>query len=374
MGDVQSFFVADCARGRQKSKAVNQIESCVSEPGERQQMGKGGKLNRRGTGRTASSGNGAVAPSKTDCQIASVPLGGRCKSRSLASGGAGRADSMDSQQAGSIFLGSARHKSVAHQKPYSPWNLRLFSDSPMLRHPDDPNDAEIFQCVMRRMPQGGSNLVGLLSSPPSSCPLVGLVLTCPGAGGGPGPADPMGGGGGGTYGAYNVFGKLAAELPRHGIAVLLLHYPEGHPGAHPRKGGISKTMEHAEHLIKWFCARVCSPALPIAVVGWSMGGAVAIDVAANGIRRKSMNIQGVATIASMKDVSKTSPGEIIESGARMLLLHNVDEQCNASNSYHIGKLAGIEPMLFPGENHGVKSAFGVLVQWLPSCLQPNAKE
>jgi alpha-beta hydrolase superfamily lysophospholipase len=181
----------------------------------------------------------------------------------------------------------------------------------------------------------------------------------------------MGGGGGGTYGGYNVFGKLAAELPRQGIAVLLLHYPEGNPGAPPLQGGISKTVEHAERLIEWFGTHVGSKVVPIALVGWSMGGAVAIEVAANGIRMKNMNIKGVGTIASMKDVARTSPGIIVDSGADLLLLHNVSEDCNASNSHRIAKLAGIEPMLFHGENHAVKSAFGVLLQWLPRSFQKS---
>jgi hypothetical protein len=114
-----------------------------------------------------------------------------------------------------------------------------------------------------------------------------------------------------------------------------------------------------------------------------MGGPVAIETAANILRRQSgkdnaqrdrrteeseIVVRGVATIASMKEVSADSPQMLLNANVELLLIHNVNEQCKGANSKHIAKLAGggIAPLLFPGENHGVKSAFRHLSPWLPS--------
>merc|ERR1711959_770011 len=48
--------------------------------------------------------------------------------------------------------------------------------------------------------EGGLEHVTSVSMFSFASDLKGLVLTCPGAGGGQGPADPLGAGGGGTYG------------------------------------------------------------------------------------------------------------------------------------------------------------------------------
>lgn len=247
------------------------------------------------------------------------------------------------------------------------WTLALeAAPEGLFGHPDDPNDRRIFQCVTRRGSLGNTEVVALLAIP--LCRVTGLVLTCPGAGGGQGPLDPEGGGGGGTYGGYHVFARLAAELPSRGIAVMLLHYPHGEPDGRPREGGILHTVEHAEKLIEWFLDSY-SRSLPVGLVGWSMGGAVAIETAANAIGTCRWDIRCVATIASMRDVSQESPKTIVASGAELLLLHNVNGKCNAANSKAIARMAGgLKPMLHPGEDHGVRSAFDVLVKWLPDYL------
>lgn len=260
-----------------------------------------------------------------------------------------------------------QHCTEVHENKEA-WHLELH-DPPrgILDHPDDPNDRRLFQCVTRHCEDGNQEVVGLLAAPECAEGFRGLVLTCPGAGGGQGPADPLGGGGGGTYGAYNVYGRLAAQLPRLGIAVLLLHYPDGHPG-HPLQGGIPRTVAHAEALIEWALGFAGDPRLPLAFIGWSMGGAVVIDAAANMLRRQEKaDIRGVATIASMKEVCQDSPKILTDAKVDLLLMHNINRQCKALNSYKIGRLAGgIEPVIFDGENHGCASSFEHLLPWLHS--------
>lgn len=112
-----------------------------------------------------------------------------------------------------------------------------------------------------------------------------------------------------------------------------------------------------------------APQLPIALVGWSMGGAVVIEAAANAIKRREViALRGVATIASMKEVSLDSPRILVDAEIKLLLMHNLTQQCRALNSRKIAQLAGgkIAPVLFPGEDHAVESAFDYLSSWLPA--------
>jgi alpha-beta hydrolase superfamily lysophospholipase len=164
-----------------------------------------------------------------------------------------------------------------------------------------------------------------------------------------------------------VYGKLASELPKQGVAVLLAHYPSGAPLS-PLKGGIEQTVEHVEALLAWAREYVGNPQVPVAMVGWSMGGAVVIEVGARAVRNGTVNLLGVATIASMKEVSIDSPRILVQNNVDLLLMHNVEGRCTGVNSKKIAKLTGgkVEPLLFPGENHGVKSAFGQLRTWLPT--------
>jgi alpha-beta hydrolase superfamily lysophospholipase len=167
-----------------------------------------------------------------------------------------------------------------------------------------------------------------------------------------------------------VYGRLAAELRKQGIAVLLAHYPSGAP-LHLLKGGIEQTIEHVEALLTWARNQLGDPRVPVAMVGWSMGGAVVIEAGARAMTQASVNLRGVATIASMKEVSADSPRILVDNSVELLLMHNVLGRCTGSNSQQIAKLTGgkVKPLLFPGENHGVVSAFGELRTWLPRVLR-----
>jgi len=103
-----------------------------------------------------------------------------------------------------------------------------------------------------------------------------------------------------------------------------------------------------------------------------MGGAVAIETAARSLAltgANTINFKGVATIASMKEVTETSPKAILDSGIELLLMHNRNHTCKGLNSKVIGRLAGgIQPMLFDGEDHGVISAYDTLMAWLPNVM------
>merc|ERR1712228_517348 len=124
----------------------------------------------------------------------------------------------------------------------------------------------------------------------------------------------------------------------------MLHYPQGDPGR-PLEGGIEHTIHHAESLLSWFQAHTGVSRLPVALVGWSMGGVVTIEVAANILRKNALsdakfNVRGVATIASMKEVQRDSPQLLVRNNVELLLMHNTNGKCKASNSFKIAKLAG----------------------------------
>lgn len=246
--------------------------------------------------------------------------------------------------------------------PPKGWNLIIGAPPQgFFSHQLDPGAEDIFQCIYAE-----GQIVGLLAEPDSE--VVGLVVTSPGAGGGPGPLDPHGGGGGGTYGGYNAYRELAVTLPRLGIAVLLVHYPEGHPG--PRGQNVALTIDHMETLTRWYLNQLQWQDVPTAMIGWSMGGAVVIETAARLINAKRVNIRGVATIASQAArIQCTSPQIIIRFGAELLLMVGSADTCLApSCSDKIGRMAGIKPEVFDGEDHGVKSALGRLTSWLPEVL------
>mmetsp|Transcript_90035 Transcript_90035/g.159446 ORF Transcript_90035/g.159446 Transcript_90035/m.159446 type:complete len:766 (-) Transcript_90035:90-2387(-) len=229
----------------------------------------------------------------------------------------------------------------------------------LLSHPLDSGAEDLFQCIFEK-----DQLVGLLAEPHAR--VRGLVVTSPGAGGGPGPADPEGGGGGGTYGGYNVYRELAARLPSQGIAVLLVHYPDGEPGG-DRHTRVSRISDHLQTLTAWYQARVQWTKIPTIFIGWSMGGAVVIEAAARTIHAKRASICGVATIASQTaGILQTSPHLIAKSGCKLLLMAGSADTCLSPNcTCKIARMAGVEPEIFPEEDHGVESALGRLALWIP---------
>jgi hypothetical protein len=243
-------------------------------------------------------------------------------------------------------------------------------------------------------------LVGMLASPPPDTALRGVVVTAAGAGGGPGPFDPRGeeGTGGGSFGPYSLYMRLAAELPRAGLAVLLVHYKR------PWPVGVARGGDQMNALAAWFAAKAGRPGLAAVYIGWSRGGAVAIEAAtkakakhARSARRiakraqktqcvplapvAAVDIRGVATIASQTgQIQRTSPKQLRLAGCALLLLHGLADDClSARCSKRISEwasagsvrtprakkaLAPLQVRLFEGEGHGVKSAHDTLTPWI----------
>ena len=221
-------------------------------------------------------------------------------------------------------------------------------------HPDDPNAPGLFQPVVRDR-NGRHEVAALLAAPPAGAALRGIVVTCPGAGGGPGPNDPLGGGGGGTYGGYNVYGRLAAALPPRGIAVLLVHYPGGQPEAHG-VAGIAATAAHLVAAAEWALGH--AGIVPLALVGWSMGGAVVIEAAVR-LAQGGRRVSGVATLAGQ---SANIPAASLPLPRRtaVLVVHGTADDClGVGCAKRISARAGVQPRLLPGEDHGPPVAFAL---------------
>lgn len=256
---------------------------------------------------------------------------------------------------------------VSGRCPADVWDLQIGEPrAGLFGHPLDKGAEDLFQCVFQN-----DQLVGLLAEPAGE--LRGLVVTSPGAGGGPGPADPEGGGGGGTYGGYNVYRQLAAILPSQGITVLLMHYADGEPGG-TRQTRVPRTAYQMETLTYWYQAHVHWASIPTILIGWSMGGAVVIEAGARMVHGKRANIYGVATIASQTaGILQTSLELIVNTGAKLLVMAGSADTClNPRCSDKIGRMAGVAPEIFPGEDHGVESACGRLAQWIPELFQVQA--
>jgi len=274
----------------------------------------------------------------------------------------------------STSLPARRSKKEGAQRP--PWVFELEPHSsslktPLILHPEERlGNEHIFTCVNASCAKG-QKLAALLAAPAAGTRLNGMVLTSPGAGGGPGPFDPLGGGGGGTYGPSNLYWRWAAELPKIGIAVVLLHYPNGAPTGVSWSAKRDNTADHLEALAAWFKKEVGRPELPTIYVGWSMGGSVVIEAGARSVRSKSLHIRGVATVATgHKHVRAEAPGTIVSAGAELMLLHGLEDTFTAQHSREVAKLAGIQPLLFPGEDHGLVSAYEVLTPWVKRLLLP----
>ena len=106
-------------------------------------------------------------------------------------------------------------------------------------------------------------------------------------------------------------------------------------------------------------------------IGWSMGGAVAIEAAhrlSRGALRRS--IRGVITIAGQSK----GAGNIAALGARgipLLILHGTGDTCIRSSCAERLFAQAQEPKelrLFEGEDHGVPSALALLQRWIPAAL------
>merc|ERR1712137_225596 len=97
-----------------------------------------------------------------------------------------------------------------------------------------------------------------------------------------------------------------------GIAVLLLHYPNGAPTGASWPARRDNTADHLEALHAWFEQEVGRPWLPAIYVGWSMGGSVVIEAGARSLQRASAHIRGVATVATgHRNVKIDAPRKIV---------------------------------------------------------------
>jgi len=183
-------------------------------------------------------------------------------------------------------------------------------------------------------------------------PHRGILVTGAGAGGGPGP--------GGSFGPYEHYNTLAQTLPAEGIAVLQIVW---------RKFA---DLEAATQDMMACMRYAHSEGLgPMVTIGWSMGGAVAIEAAhrlSRGALRRS--IRGVITIAGQSK----GAGNIAALGARgipLLILHGTGDTCIRSSCAERLFAQAQEPKelrLFEGEDHGVPSALALLQRWIPAAL------
>ena len=147
----------------------------------------------------------------------------------------------------------------------------------------------------------------------------------------------FGGAGGGTHGPAGIYEKLARRLQAEGITALRLEY------RHPNylKECVYDVLAAVEALRQQGIERVV-------LLGWSFGGAVAINAGA-----ASDLVVGVATVASQtygaEGVAELSPRSL-------LLLHGTaDDVLPHRCSVELYASAG-EPkelVLYPGDNHGI---------------------
>jgi dienelactone hydrolase len=163
---------------------------------------------------------------------------------------------------------------------------------------------------------------------PKTTILNGIWIAVGGCGGGPGPN--------GAYGPYCVYTRLAQKLVEHGIATVLPVYNSDNDG----RVNLSPSCETLKRCFDQMLAKICSnfengATAPIVLTGWSMGGAVVLEVAAEAIQ-KGFQISGVATIASqsrgLRNHSLQTSAQYLGAQVRvpLLLLHGSEDSCLSS--------------------------------------------
>lgn len=177
---------------------------------------------------------------------------------------------------------------------------------------------------------GGSSAVpGYLHEAAAGAPILGGALLLSGAGGG-------------VLGPAHVYPPLAARLASAGVHALRLDY------RHPSRPEPCLDDAHAavEHLRAHGAANVV-------VVGWSFGGAVALQAA-----ERWPAVAGAATVAS-QTAGMGPVEEIPRAGKKLLLLHGTGDTClsdRCSRMIHAAATMGLKPSLKPTSRSGPLAA------------------
>jgi dienelactone hydrolase len=192
-----------------------------------------------------------------------------------------------------------------------------------------------------------------------------VVITCGGAGGGPGKL--------GCDGPSSVYAKLAAVMPREDVAVLQVVYGKA--------ADVSVAVADVRAAIDWTHAQGWGP---IVLCGWSMGSAVVVQSA---LPYKDLKMQASAEevkfpqdaprrplISALITLAGQSAGidklATFTPGVQsFLFLHGDDDDClptrclDALYSY-APKGSNKQRVVLPGDHHGVQSAMPILQAYL----------
>lgn len=165
---------------------------------------------------------------------------------------------------------------------------------------------------------GSSAVPGYLHEAATGAPVRGGALLLSGAGGG-------------VLGPGHVYPPLASRLAAAGVHALRLDY------RHPAR--LEPCLDDAHAAVEFLAAR---GAERVVVVGWSFGGAVALQAA-----ERWPAVAGAATVASQ--TAGMGPVEDIpRSGKKLLLLHGTGDTClsdRCSRMIHAAAMMGL------GEKH-----------------------
>jgi dienelactone hydrolase len=158
---------------------------------------------------------------------------------------------------------------------------------------------------------------------------------------GSGGAILVAGAGGGVLGPAHCYPTLAARLAEAGVTSLRLDY------RHPNRLNecLADVRGAIDHL------RTHHGVVGgLAVVGWSFGGAVALQAG-----ERWPEVRAVATVASQ--TAHIGPvDEIGRAGKPLLLLHGTGDTCLSDRCSRMIYAAATEPkelVLYPGDNHGI---------------------
>jgi hypothetical protein len=158
---------------------------------------------------------------------------------------------------------------------------------------------------------------------PITIALNGIWIAVGGAGGGPGPN--------GAFGPYCLYTRLAQKLAKYGIATILPIYSSENDGSIH----LSSSCKILKCCLNQMLPNILSnfqngDAAPIVLTGWSMGGAVVLEVAAEAIQ-KGFQINGVATVASqtagLQHGSLKASAQFLGMQIPLLLLHGSKDTC-----------------------------------------------